>query len=149
MKRKNKYGINKNKGNNKKNKFLNNKKNRNDIIINKTEIVTSVKNESLIDNNFVKEKYIYDIPGYYYDKEKNRYFLLDQLNLGKSNIENKKEEIKTKEHKKEKSILSNFNIIRSCKLKEKKLMKKYYNRVKSLRESNYLKLEYEGDKLPN
>ena len=149
MKRKNKYGINKNKWNNKSNKFLNNKKYRNDITINNSNIATSVKKESIIDNNSVKENYVYDIPGYYYDKEKNRYFLLDQLNLGKSNIENKKEEIKTKEHKKEKSILSNFNIIRSCKLKEKKLMKKYYNRVKSLRESNYLKLEYEGDKMPN
>ena len=149
MKRKNKYGINKNKWNNKSNKFLNNKKYRNDIIINNSNIVTSVKKESIIDNNSVKENYVYDIPGYYYDKEKKRYFLLDQFNLDKSNIKNKKEEIKVKETKKEKSILSNFNIIRSCKLKDKKLMKKYYDRVKSLRESNFIKLEYEGDKLPN
>ena len=149
MKRKNKYGINKNKWNNKSNKFLNNKKYRNDITINNSNIATSVKKESIIDNNSVKENYVYDIPGYYYDKEKKRYFLLDQFNLDKSNIKNKKEEIKGKETKKEKSILSNFNIIRSCKLKDKKLMKKYYDRVKSLRESNFIKLEYEGDKLPN
>ena len=149
MKRKNKYGINKNKWNNKSNKFLNNKKYRNDIIINNSNIVTSVKKESIIDNNSVKENYVYDIPGYYYDKEKKRYFLLDQFNLDKSNIKNKKEEIKVKETKKEKSLLSNFNIIRSCKLKDKKLMKKYYDRLKSLRESYFIKLEYEGDKLPN
>ena len=149
MKRKNKYGINKNKWNNKSNKFLNNKKYRNDITINNSNIVTSVKKESIIDNNSVKENYVYDIPGYYYDKEKKRYFLLDQFNLDKSNIKNKKEEIKVKETKKEKSILSNFNIIRSCKLKDKKLMKKYYDRLKSLRESYFIKLEYEGDKLPN
>ena len=59
MKRKNKYGINKNKRNNKSNKFLNNKKYRNDITINNSNIATSVKKESIIDNNSVKENYVH------------------------------------------------------------------------------------------
>ena len=40
-------------------KFLNNKKYRNDITINNSNIATSVKKESIIDNNSVKENYVY------------------------------------------------------------------------------------------
>ena len=149
MKRKNKYGLNKNRWNFQKNKFLNNKTNRKNIIVNNSDIETSVKKESLINNNSENEGYIYDIPGYYYDKKTKRYFLLGQLNFASSNIIKNKEEPKNNMPKKETSILSNFNIIRLCRLKEKKIMKKYYNRVQSLKESNFIKIEYEGDKMPN
>ena len=150
MKRKNKNGKNKDKWNYyKRNKFLNNKKNREDIFENNSDIITKVKNESSINNNSNNEELIYEIPGYYYDKEKKRYFLLSQLNLDSLNINKNKEEIKNKEPKKEASILSNFNIIRRYKLNETKMIKKYYNRTHSLKESNFIKIEYEGDKLPN
>ena len=150
MKRKNKNGKNKDKWNYyKRNKFLNNKKNREDIFENNSDIITKVKNESSINNNSNNEELIYEIPGYYYDKEKKRYFLLSQLNLDSININKNKEEIKNKEPKKEASILSNFNIIRRYKLNETKMIKKYYNRTHSLKESNFIKMEYEGDKLPN
>ena len=59
MKRKNKNGKNKDKWNYyKRNKFLNNKKNREDIFENNSDIITKVKNESSINNNSNNEELI-------------------------------------------------------------------------------------------
>ena len=145
MNRNNKNGKNKIRWINKEKKFLNNKIKRKEIYENNNNYRTSVKNESYLYKSKNNEK-IFDIPGYYYDKEKKRYFSLNQNKT--FNINKKEEEIQLNEPKKINSILSNFNIIRSCKFKEKKDIIKYYKRTKSLRESNMINIEYEGDKLP-
>ena len=62
MNRKNKNGLNKIKEKNKEKKFLNNKKYKNDLDKNNFD-----------DSHNEKEK-ILNIQGYYYDKEKKRYF---------------------------------------------------------------------------
>ena len=146
MNRKNKNGKNKIRWINKEKKFLNNKIKRREIYENNKGYKTSVKNESTL-HHFKNDEKVFDIPGYYYDKEKKRYFSLYQNETFYLN--KKEEDISFKEHKKINSILSNFNIIRSCKLKEKKDIIKYYKRTKSLRQANIINIEYEGDKLPN
>ena len=137
MKNKNKNGNKRNKYKNKSDyininkKLLNNKKNRKE----KSEFI----NDN-IDN-------IYEIPGYYYDKEKNRFFSLNDAKTLNINFNEKKKVIKTSI--KPKIKLSNFNIIRCSKFYDKKILKKNFNRMQSLVQSSFIKMEYDSDKLPN
>jgi len=134
MNRKNKNGWNKMKDKNKDKKFLNNKKYRNDLDKNNFD-----------DSHNEKEK-ILNIPGYYYDKEKKRYFPIKYLET--INIKNK-EKPQFQKNKIENLSISNFNLIRSSKFTDKKILKKQYNRIDNLKISNYINIEYEEDKLPN
>ena len=146
MKTKNKNGKNKIKETIRRKNFLNNKKHRKGIDDNISRNKTFSKNDSDIKNNNINEE-IYEIPGYFYDKEKKRYFLLNQT--VPLNIIKKENEIKIKMTNRIQEQLSIFNLIHSCKVKEKNHLIKYFNRVKSLKESNFINIEYEGDKLPN
>ena len=143
---KNKYGENKVKRKNNNKKFLNNKKDRKEIFNDNQEYSTSLKNESSIENNKKIRKDIYEIAGYYYDNEKNRYF---PLNYKQQRKISKEGEIELKKNKNENIRLSNFNLIHVCKIKEKRVLKTYCNRIKALKNSNFINFEYEGDKLPN
>ena len=134
MNRKNKNGWHKMKDKNKDKKFLNNKKYRNDLDKNNFD---DIHNE--------KEK-ILNIPGYYYDKEKKRYFPIKYLET--INVKNK-EKPQFQKNKIENHTISNFNLIRSSKFTDKKILKKQYNRIDNLKISNYINIEYEEDKLPN
>ena len=134
MNRKNKNGWNKMKDKNKDKKFLNNKKYRNDLDKNNFD-----------DSHNEKEK-ILNIPGYFYDKEKKRYFPIKYLET--INIKNK-EKPQFQKNKIENHTISNFNLIRSSKFTDKKILKKQYNRIDNLKISNYINIEYEEDKLPN
>ena len=110
MNRNNKNGKNKIRWTNKEKNFLNNKIKRREIYENNNNYQTSVKKESYLDKSKNNEK-IFDIPGYYYDKEKKRYF---SYNKNETFFINKKEEeVQLNEEKKINSILSNFNIIKS------------------------------------
>ena len=132
---------------NKNKNFLNNKTYRKEIIDNSPEYIKPNKKESYMKEKSKKTEEIFEIQGYYYDKEKNRYFALNQAEtIQFKNIESS---IQKRAFKKIKTILSNFNIIHSCKIKEKQILKQYYSRVNSLKESNFVNIEYEGDKLPN
>jgi hypothetical protein len=119
---------------NKDKKFLNNKKYRNDLDKNNFD---DIHNE--------KEK-ILNIPGFYYDKEKKRYFPIKYQET--INFKNK-EKPQFQKNKTENHTISNFNLIRSSKFTDKKILKKQYNRIDNLKISNYINIEYEEDKLPN
>ena len=133
----------KRKNNNK--KFLNNKKSRKEKFYENSEY-TLFRNGTYSENNKIPRKDIYEIPGYYYDNEKNRYF---PLNYKQQRKISKEEEIELKKNKNENIRLSNFNLIHFCKIKEKRVLKTYCNRIKALKNSNFINFEYEGDKLPN
>ena len=133
----------KRKNNNK--KFLNNKKSRKEKFYENSEY-TLFRNGTYSENNKIPRKDIYEIPGYYYDNEKNRYF---PLNFKEQKKNPKKEEIQLKNSKKDNIGFSNFNLIHYCKIKEKRILKNYYDKIKALKKSDLINIEYEGDKLPN
>ena len=133
----------KKKNNNK--KFLNNKKSRKEKFYENSEY-TLFRNGTYSENNKIPRKDIYEIAGYYYDNEKNRYF---PLNYKQQRKISKEEEIELKKNKNENIRLSNFHLIHICKIKEKRVLKTYCNRIKALKNSNFINFEYEGDKLPN
>ena len=103
-------------------------------------------NETYSENNKITRKKIYEIPVYYYDNEKNRYF---PLNFKEQKKNPKKEEIQLKNSKKDNIGFSNFNLIHYCKIKEKRILKNYYDKIKALKKSDLINIEYEGDKMPN
>ena len=144
---KNKNGKNKVRWKNKNNKFLNNKKHRKEEYDSNSEYLASKKKKSHIKNDINIGEEIYEIPGYYYDKNKRRYFLKnpnEQLN-----IKRYEESQINKEPKIKNFILSNFKAIHSCKITDKKILKKKFDRVKSLKDANLINIEYTGDKFPN
>ena len=63
---------------NKNKNFLNNKTYRKEIIDNSPEYIKPNKKESYMKEKSKKTEEIFEIQGYYYDKEKNRYFALNQ-----------------------------------------------------------------------
>ena len=91
-------------------------------------------------SNTNDENNICEIPGYFYDKVKNRYFSL-KGNFQPNNIQKEIPERKIKF----KSNLnkSKFLVIHNSKLIGKKYLKKIYNRAKYLEESNYINFFYE------
>ena len=145
------FGKNKN-GKNKvrrkiNNKFLNNKKYREEVYDSNSEYLNSSKKKSYIKNDINIGKEIYEIPGYYYDKNTKRYFL---ININEPlNIKNNDETKLNNEPKIKNVILSNFKMVHSCKIMDKKILKKKLDRVKSLKDANLINIEYTGNKFPN
>ena len=144
---KNKNGKNKVRWKNKNNKFLNNKKHRKEEYDSNSEYLASEQKKSYIKNDINIGEEIYEIPGYYYDKNKRRYFLKNQDE--QLNIKRNEETQINKEPKIKNFILSNFKAIHSCKITDKKILKKKFDRVKSLKDANLINIEYTGDKFPN
>ena len=103
--------------------------------------------------NYINEDSEYEIPGFYYDKTKNRYFSLkDEEIIKKIKINSNDRNIEEKIiNNKNSSInkLSLFNMIHLSNIMEKKNLLKYYNRVQYLKNSNYINMQYEEDKYPN
>ena len=145
------FGKNKN-GKNKvrrkiNNKFLNNKKYREEVYDSNSEYLNLHKKKSYIKNDINIGKEIYEIPGYYYDKNTKRYFLINKnepLNIKNSDATKLNNEPKIKS-----VILSNFKMVHSCKIMDKKILNKKFDRVKSLKDANLINIEYTGDKFPN
>jgi len=149
----NKYYYNKQRRNFNGKNFLNNKKFRpkeENINNNKAKITTDNQSET-------EQKNEYTIPGFYYDKEKNRYFSLKNKEILKEVIEQKNEnenENKNEIKGKPKSInrknnLSYFNMIHLSRNMGANALKKLYSRTQFLKNSNYIEIQYEGDKFPN
>ena len=142
-----KYHQYKSKKNFIKKKFLNNKKYRQE------EDNKSDQNKNNNQTNNEKDT-IYNIPGFYYDKQKNRYFslkdkdILNEMNKKSNNI-NFENKIITKKSNNISNNISFFNMIHSSYILEKKTLQKLYNRVKYLKSSNYIDINYEGEKYPN
>jgi len=91
-----------------------------------------------------------EIPGFYYDKNKNRYFSLKDREI-LNEIKNKtidKNEPKIINNKPKKP-LSHFNMIFKSRILEKNILNKFYDRKNYLKNSNYINIEYTGDKFPN
>ena len=133
--------FHKSKNNNKKINFLNNKIKRK-----KGENKVENKEKTIINKG---DDLLYNIPGFYYDKNKNRYFSLkDKEILNKINKRDNNNEIKVINNNQNKK-LSFFKMIHLSHIMEKKELQKYYNRAKYLKNSNYINIEYEGDKFPN
>ena len=150
----NKYNYNKQKRNFNGKNFLSNKKyrqkeeNKNNKSNIKTKISTHNQSQTQQENE-------YTIPGFYYDKEKNRYFSLKDKEILKEIKDQKNESQNGKEVKSiQKSIngnnnLSYFNMIHSSRNMETNALKKLYKRTNFLKNSNYIDIQYEGDKFPN
>ena len=127
--------------------FLSNKKyrqkeeNKNNI---KTKISTYSQSKEEQENE-------YTIPGFYYDKEKNRYFSLKNKEILKE-IKEQNNENAIKSMPKsinENYNLSYFNMIHLSRNIKTNDLKKLYSRTKFLKNSNYIDIQYEGDKFPN
>ena len=103
--------------------------------------------------NDINEDSEYKIPGFYYDKNKNRYFSLkDKEIIKKLKINSNDDKIEQKliNTKNINNIkLSLFNMIHLSNIIEKKNLLKYYSRVQYLKNSNYINIQYEEDKYPN
>lgn len=137
-----KYYRQKNKNNNRK-YLLNNK-----TIRQKEETNTKIKTDINLNNNPEQDCY-YNIPGFYYDKSKNRYFSLkDKEILNQINNKNKEKAENKIIYKKNKN-LSFFDMIHFSRIMENKNLKKYFNRANYLKDSNYINIEYDEDKFPN
>ena len=127
--------------------FLSNKKyrqkeeNKNYI---KTKISTYSQSKEEQENEYI-------IPGFYYDKEKNRYFSLKNKEILKEIKEqNNENAIKSMPKSiKENYNLSYFNMIHLSRNIKTNDLKKLYSRTKFLKNSNYIDIQYEGDKFPN
>ena len=131
----------------------NNNKMKNKKILNKKTYRYKQNHNKEIKNNNILDKsegnYKYNIPGFYYDKNQNRYFSLknkDMINQLK-NKEKKATKIKIIDNKNKR--LSHFNIIHFSKFIENKYLKNYSNRAKYLENSNYINIDYEEIRFPN
>ena len=158
-KKSNKNYYNKQKRNFNGKNFLNNKKYRQKEE-NKNNIKTKISAHNQPETDQENQGNEYTIPGFYYDKEKNRYFPLKDKEILKEIKEQQKQQNKNEnENEKEikgiqKSIsrsnnLSYFNMIHSSRNMETNVLKNLYNRTEFLKNSNYIEIQYEGDKFPN
>ena len=137
-----KYYRQKNK-NNKRQYLLNNK-----TLRYKEESNTKITTDINLNIN-PEQDYYYNIPGFYYDRNKNRYFSLkDKEILNQINNKNK-EKAENKIIVKKNKNLSFFNLIHFSSMMENKNLKKYFNRANYLKDSNYINIEYDEDKFPN
>ena len=141
---------------NKKNKVFSNYKeyySNQSLLKNKThrQKINHNKKKSKENDNNSDQNYEREIPGFYYDKIKNRYFSLKDkeiIDKIKNKTVNKKNENETKMINNQKN-LSSFKLMLSSKFLEKKILNNFYDRKKYLKNSNYINIEYDGDKYPN